>query len=63
MKKKLQTPRDELIDLRRRMENLETKLAMINEPMLMDALAYELLALKSRMNFLISDTKKREQVH
>ncbi len=63
MKKKLQTPREELIDLRRRMENLETKLAMINEPMLMDALAYELLALKSRMNFLISDTKKREQVH
>lgn len=63
MKKKQQTPRDELIDLRIRMENLETKLAMINEPMLMDALAYELLALKSRMNFLISDTKKREQVH
>ncbi len=63
MKKKPQTPREELIDLRRRMENLETKLAMINEPMLMDALAYELLALKSRMNFLISDTKKREQVH
>ncbi len=63
MKKKLQTPREELVDLRRRMENLETKLAMISEPMLMDALAYELLALKSRMNFLISDTKRREQVH
>lgn len=63
MKKKQQTPRDELIDLRIRMENLETKLAMINEPMLMDALAYELLALKSRMNFLISDAKKRQQVH
>ncbi len=63
MKKKNQTPREELVDLRRRMENLETKLALINEPMLVDALAYELLALKSRMNFLISDTKKREQVH
>jgi hypothetical protein len=63
MKQKLQTPREELVDLRRRMENLETKLAMINEPMLMDALAYELLALKSRINFLIADTKKREQVH
>ncbi len=63
MKKKQQTPRDELIDLRRRMENLETKLAIIDEPMLMDALAYELLALKSRMNFLISDAKKRQQVH
>lgn len=63
MKKKQQTPREELVDLRRRMENLETKLALINEPMLVDALAYELLALKSRMNFLISDNKKREQVH
>ena len=63
MKQKPQTPREELVDLRRRMENLETKLAMINEPMLMDALAYELLALKSRINFLIADTKKREQVH
>lgn len=63
MKHKLQTPQEELVDLRRRMENLETKLAMINEPMLMDALAYELLALKSRINFLIADTKKREQVH
>ncbi|MBR2013750.1 MAG: hypothetical protein IJ995_06005 [Clostridia bacterium] len=63
MKKKHQTPREELLDLRIRMENLETKLAMIDEPMLMDALAYELLALKSRMNFLISDAKKRQQVH
>lgn len=63
MKKKMQTTREELVDLRRRMENLETKLAMINEPMLMDALAYELLALQARINFLIADTKKREQVH
>ena len=63
MKKKQQTPREELVDLCRRMKNLETKLALINEPMLVDALAYELLALKSRINFLISDTKKRERVH
>lgn len=63
MKKLKQTPREELLDLRCRMENLETKMALISEPMLMDAMAYELLALQSRMNFLILDTKRREQTY
>ena len=63
MKKRNPTPREEMVALRNRMENLETKLKLTNEPMLVDALAYELLALKSRMNFLIADAKNREQVH
>ena len=44
--------------LRQRMENLETKLSLINEPMLVDALAYELLGVRARMNFLIARAKE-----
>lgn len=62
MKKQTLTPREEMLDLRRRMENLETKLSLINEPLLVDALSYELLGLQARMNFLIADTKARETI-
>ncbi len=58
MKKQTMTYRDEMIDLRQRMENLETKLSLINEPMLVDALSYELLGLRARMNFLIATAKE-----
>ncbi|MBQ8600322.1 MAG: hypothetical protein IJ407_02940 [Clostridia bacterium] len=58
MKKKPITPREELVLLRERMENLETKLSLINEPLLVDALAYELLGVQSRMRFLIAREKE-----
>ncbi len=60
MKKQTLTPREEMLDLRRRMENIETKLSLINEPLLVDALSYELLGLQARMNFLIAEAKARE---
>ncbi|MBQ8894302.1 MAG: hypothetical protein IJ043_07835 [Clostridia bacterium] len=60
MKKHAPTYREELVSLRQRMENIETKLSLINEPLLVDALSYELLGLRARMNFLIA-TAKEEQ--
>ncbi len=63
MRKKIPTPQEEMVDLRRRIENLETKLSMIREPLLMDALAYELLGLKARMNFLFAEAKNSAPSH
>lgn len=60
MKKRAPTYRDELLELRLRMENLETKLALINEPLLVDALSYELLGLRARLNFLIARAKEEQ---
>lgn len=60
MKKQTPTYRDELLELRLRMENLETKLALINEPLLVDALSYELLGLRARLNFLIVRAKEEQ---
>lgn len=57
MKKTIPTPQQEMADLRRRIENLETKLSMIREPLLMDALAYELLGLRARMSYLFVEAK------
>lgn len=57
MRKKTPTPQEEMIDLRRRIENLEMKLSLIREPLLIDALAYELLGLKARMNFLFAEAR------
>ena len=48
--------------LRLRIENLETKLALTNEPLLVDALSYELLGLRARMNFLIARAKQEQAV-
>lgn len=62
MKKHTPTYREELLSLRQRMENLETKLALINEPMLVDALSYELLGLQARLNFLIATAKEEQQM-
>lgn len=59
MKKKAMTPREELVQLRNRMENLEAKLSLINEPLLVDALSYELLGVRARISFLIA--KEKEQ--
>lgn len=53
------TPREEMLELRRRIQTVEDKLSLIYEPMLMDALAYELLGLQARMNFLIADAKRK----
>ncbi len=58
MRKKEQTPRDELVYLRECRTNLETKLSLINEPLLVDALSYELLAIEARIRFLIARTKE-----
>ena len=60
MKKNPPSYRDEMVDLRERMANLETKLSLINEPLLVDALSYELLGLRARLNFLISRAKAAE---
>ena len=58
MKKKEQTPREEMIVLREKMKNLEAKLSLINEPLLVDALAYELLGTRARLSFLIAREKE-----
>ncbi len=63
MKKQAPTYRDELISLRQRIDNLETKLSLINEPLLVDAISYELLALQARMNFLIVSAKEEWGTH
>ncbi len=61
MKKQGYTDRDEMVSLRERMKNIETKLSLINEPLLVDALSYELLGLQSRLNFLIAAAKEKEK--
>ena len=62
MKKNTVTYRDEMMGLRRRIENLETQLALTHEPLLVDALSYELLGLRARMNFLIARAKQEQAV-
>lgn len=59
MKKKELTPREEMICLREKMKNLEAKLSLINEPLLVDALAYELLGVRARLSFLIAREKEQ----
>ena len=54
MKKNPPSYRDEMVDLRERMANLETKLSLINEPLLVDALSYELLGLRARLALRIA---------
>lgn len=51
------TVQEELAELKQRISNLETKLALINEPLLADALSYELLGLQMRMRYLINRAK------
>jgi len=59
--KKIKTKyQEEMLVLRQRIDNLETKLALTDEPLLIDALAYELLGLRSRMNFLIARARKEQ---
>jgi len=60
MKKIKTTYQEEMLVLRQRIDNLETKLALTDEPLLIDALAYELLGLRSRMNFLIARARKEQ---
>ncbi len=62
MKKQVYTHRDEMVALRERMRNIETKLSLINEPLLVDALSYELLGLQARLNFLIATAKEEEKL-
>ena len=59
MKRKEQTPREEMVLLREKIKNLEAKLSLINEPLLVDALAYELLGVRARMSFLIAREKEQ----
>lgn len=54
MKKQPLSYGEEMAILRRRIENTETKMDMTREPLLLDALAYELLGLRARMNYLFS---------
>ncbi len=60
MKKRKPDRREEMLELRARMENIENKLAMTNEPLLLDALSYELLGVRARMNFLIACAKTEQ---
>lgn len=60
MKKTKPTYREEMLILRHRIDNLETKLSLTDEPLLIDALAYELLGLRARMNFLIARARKEQ---
>ena len=62
MKKQVYSYRDEMVSLRERMKNIETKLSLINEPLLVDALSYELLGLQARLNFLIATAKEAEKI-
>ena len=62
MKKRAYTPQDELAELKQRISNLETKLALINEPLLADALSYELLGLQMRLRYLISTAKVQASI-
>lgn len=60
MKKIKPTYQEEMLVLRQRIDNLEAKLSLTDEPLLIDALAYELLGLRSRMNFLIVRAKNEQ---
>lgn len=62
MKKIKPTYRDEMVLLRDRIDNLEAKLSLTAEPLLIDAMAYELLGLRARMNFLIAAARKGEKI-
>ena len=62
MKKSKPTYREEMVNLRERIDNLETKISMTAEPLLIDAMAYELLGLRARMNFLIAAARKGEKL-
>ena len=57
MKKRNLSAREELAEIKQRISNLETKLSLINEPLLVDALSYELLGLQMRLRYLISRAK------
>lgn len=50
---------DEMLILRSHIENVEEKLSFTSEPLLVDALSYELLGLRARMNFLFADAKSK----
>ena len=50
-----------MLILRGRIQNVEEKLSFTSEPLLVDALSYELLGLRARMNFLFADAKARSQ--
>ena len=59
VKKRKLTYQEEMVNLRERMDNLESKISLTAEPLLIDAMAYELLALQSRMNFLIATARQQ----
>ena len=59
MRKKQTGMQDEMLILRNHIENVEEKLSFTNEPLLVDALSYELLGLRARMNYLFADAKAK----
>ena len=63
MKKKMPTAGEEMLELRRRIENLEMKLSMIREPLLIDAMAYAYNYLKDKTSGGIQTANKRKRRH
>ena len=59
LRKKQPGVQDEMLLLRTHIENVEEKLSFTSEPLLVDALSYELLGLRARMNYLFADAKSK----
>ena len=57
MKKRKPDYQDEMRELRRRRDNLEAKLDFTSEPFIVDALSYELLGVRARMDALFARAK------
>lgn len=58
MKTKMQqTHKEQLIELKRRLEITEKKLDYVTDPKLTAALAYEVLGLRARMGYVIDSAK------
>ncbi len=59
LRKRKITEQEEMLALRSHIENVEEKLSFTSEPLLVDALSYELLGLRARMNYLFADAKSK----
>ncbi len=62
MRKKHRSGQEEMLLLRSHIENVEEKLSFTSEPLLVDALSYELLGLRARMNYLFAEAKAKTPV-
>lgn len=50
--------REELLQIKKRIELTEKKISFTNEPKLLDALSFELLSLRARLGYLIDVAKQ-----